>query len=570
MKKILVILSTITLIFSLAACDAASDHTGKNTNAKTEDTIAESETIKEENEERSVNTHEELAPFNQSPTIEESILYNENNLVIHATSLTYSDYSAEISILIENNSSSEYSFSTGTIGHCANSVNGYMVTSGYMNCDVPAGKKAQESIEIDYEELQLLGINEIADIELSFEISDEDYNNIYVGPCIIKTSIAETYEYKESSFRSAITSEALQYDMGYDVVYFTEEPVFSGDKVSIGSACLIENRSGSKTLLLEVANTAETAVNFRSEKVLINNLAVYSGGNWSNDTINPGKKCVVGLDLNSVFEEDFWSTYGINEIGSLGTAFSVTDTNGNIIEKATLNVTIPSSNAVFDASGSTLYTSDTVTISYKDIREDDGNLNIFMLAKNNMDKPIIIREDYDSFSINGYMVDCSFSSLYMDPGEYAVMKLYVYEYMLEDTDIATADDIKSFEMKFTAEDERYHEYDTMLVSYSSDTTQETAGTTQSAADNSIVRTDFKAAMDAYEAFYDEYCIFMEKYKANPTDLTLLAEYAAMMTKVAEMNEAFKEWEDAELNSEEMKYYLDVNNRVAQKLIDVAV
>lgn len=87
--------------------------------------------------------------------------------------------------------------------------------------------------------------------------------------------------------------------------------------------------------------------------------------------------------------------------------------------------------------------------------------------------------------------------------------------------------------------------------------------------NSGIDPDFKAAMDAYESFYVEYCDFMKKYAANPTDLTLLAKYADMLSKAAEMDKAFEEWDEDDLNDEELKYYLEVNNRVMQMLVDVA-
>lgn len=83
-----------------------------------------------------------------------------------------------------------------------------------------------------------------------------------------------------------------------------------------------------------------------------------------------------------------------------------------------------------------------------------------------------------------------------------------------------------------------------------------------------MRPEFKEAMDAYEAFYDEYCDFMKEYKENPSDLTLLLKYGEMLTKVAEMDEAFEKWDEEDLNDVELKYYLEVNNRVMQKMIDV--
>ena len=84
-----------------------------------------------------------------------------------------------------------------------------------------------------------------------------------------------------------------------------------------------------------------------------------------------------------------------------------------------------------------------------------------------------------------------------------------------------------------------------------------------------LRPDFKEAMDAYEAFYDEYCEFMESYKENPTDMTLIVKYGELLVEMEKMNEAFEAWDEDELNDAELKYYLEVNNRVMQKLVDVA-
>jgi hypothetical protein len=93
-------------------------------------------------------------------------------------------------------------------------------------------------------------------------------------------------------------------------------------------------------------------------------------------------------------------------------------------------------------------------------------------------------------------------------------------------------------------------------------------TTGNSTNSTGIRQEFKDAMDAYEAFYDEYCNILKKYYANPADMTILAEYTRLMTKAVEMDEAFAKWENEDLNNEELKYYLEVNNRVMQKMLDV--
>lgn len=84
-----------------------------------------------------------------------------------------------------------------------------------------------------------------------------------------------------------------------------------------------------------------------------------------------------------------------------------------------------------------------------------------------------------------------------------------------------------------------------------------------------VRAEFKEAMVAYESFYSEYCAFMKKYKENPTDMSILSEYTAMASKAVDMSSAFEEWDQSEMNSEELKYYLEVSARVTQMLAEIA-
>lgn len=82
-----------------------------------------------------------------------------------------------------------------------------------------------------------------------------------------------------------------------------------------------------------------------------------------------------------------------------------------------------------------------------------------------------------------------------------------------------------------------------------------------------MRPEFKDAMDSYEAFCVEYCALLKQYYANPTDYTLLIQYSSMMTEYMEMTEKIQEWDNGELNTEEMKYYIEVTTRVSQMIVD---
>lgn len=52
-------------------------------------------------------------------------------------------------------------------------------------------------------------------------------------------------------------------------------------------------------------------------------------------------------------------------------------------------------------------------------------------------------------------------------------------------------------------------------------------------------------------------------------MTLLMKYSVMLSKMVEMDKTFEAWDEEALNDEELKYYLDVNNRVMKMLIDSA-
>lgn len=119
-----------------------------------------------------------------------------------------------------------------------------------------------------------------------------------------------------------------------------------------------------------------------------------------------------------------------------------------------------------------------------------------------------------------------------------------------------------------AEDDSSEEEGTTNKTEKKTTTEKTTTTTESKNDDNI-DPDFKEAMDAYEAFMDDYVEFMKKYQDNPTDLSLLADYAKFMSDYSDYSEAFAEWEDEDLNDAELEYYMEVLNRVNKKLLEVA-
>ncbi len=86
--------------------------------------------------------------------------------------------------------------------------------------------------------------------------------------------------------------------------------------------------------------------------------------------------------------------------------------------------------------------------------------------------------------------------------------------------------------------------------------------------NGGVDPDLKAFLDSYEKYMDEYIDFMQKYMTNPTDLSLLAKYADMMTKYADFAEKIDKYDSDDMSTEDAAYYLEVTTRVTQKMLNV--
>ena len=76
-------------------------------------------------------------------------------------------------------------------------------------------------------------------------------------------------------------------------------------------------------------------------------------------------------------------------------------------------------------------------------------------------------------------------------------------------------------------------------------------------------------MDSYESFMNEYCDFMEKYENSDDVASMLNDYTEYMKKYADFTQKMDDMGNSDLNTEELKYYLDVQNRVSQRLLTVS-
>ena len=102
-------------------------------------------------------------------------------------------------------------------------------------------------------------------------------------------------------------------------------------------------------------------------------------------------------------------------------------------------------------------------------------------------------------------------------------------------------------------------------------TEEPTPEPQTAAAGNEIRPEVKEFLDAYEACMDEYADFMQHYMNDESDSTLsmMGDYYRILTRYTEFAEKIDAFDESELTNAELAYYLEVTNRVSQKLLRVA-
>lgn len=475
MKKFVSILLAMLLVVSLAACgtqsEGAEDDDTSVTDAQADTSEAEDEAEPEDETGTDDEPQTTFAPyeFQKDATIEETVLVDEYDVKITATELTYGSYSAELTLVIENNSDKDLSFISNSIGYSCNSINGYMVSEGYLNCDVAAGKKANNTISIGYDTLMLYGIFEIADIELGFDIRDDDYNHTYTGPRTILTSAADSYDYSTVSYRDSIASEATQAEYDYSVSYFSADAVYEENGLTIASQTVIETEDGESILLLEVVNGTEEIVDVSTTNIDLNGLRIYDS-TWNYDAVNPGKTAIVEIDLASVLEPEYWEVYGITEVGNVALKVSFLDEdNDEVSEPAELSIEIPDADATFSLEGNEIYNDNGIRLIFKGIYADPSeysdDLHILLIGENTSGQTLVLHDVYDSLSVNDYMAAYSFDTTTMEDGACVVIDILLWGYDLEDISISEPSEIQSVEFSMTIRDEDYTELDEATIAF---------------------------------------------------------------------------------------------------------
>lgn len=436
--------------------NAESTEEGKNREEKREEQKEEKE--KSENAEADEDKSDEQEQKDKkgknnkvatTGNIEETVLLEEEGIKITATGLSYSDYDVKLNLTIENNTEQKLSFTSGTLGYSCNSVNGYMITDGYLNADVAAGKKKNDSISFSYSGLLLYGITEIADIQVGFTVKNDDYEVVCQDLGQVKTSLTENYDYETDTLKSMLESKAWEKLADCSVDYYSGEEIYNQDGIRIVSQTLITNRDDEKVVLIEVVNDLQETVFSSVGDVCLNDLLI-APGTWNREAIAPGKRRLIQMTLESMLDKAYWERLGITEVGNITFTFGSKDEEDDeIIEPCEIGMAVSGESMPIDDSGQELYCEEDMRIIDKGLKMEDSDYWMYMLflIENHSPNEREVKTEYDSISMNGYMVG-GYDYVYVPAGGITILEVNIRKADLEENNIFSIEDITEAELTF--------------------------------------------------------------------------------------------------------------------------
>ena len=438
-KRLSLILVTCMTVSLLAACGTDGKTPAGTTDGQSEQTQPTTQAAQTT-----------LPELSREAVIEETVLVDEEDVRITATSLTYGHNGIEVELLLENNSERELRFVSESIGYSVNAINGFMAEDGYLNSEVAAGKKAYETVRFSNQMLTLCGIREIADIELGFDISDENYNHFHTGPRQILTSAFEWHDYGTDHFQAAITDPAVQQTARFRLPWFSTETVYDENGVRVCAEGLLVNKNEEQILLLELENNKNQTVHVEASDVTLNGLAVYDyscGG----ITLTPGNRGLLEVELSAMLDPALRELFGIREIGSVGLSLRQIEQEGEELSPNTpLLVQFGEAVEAIDLSGPEVLNADGLRIISKGIVKDPSSysedLHVLLLVENNTGAAVKVDEQYESLSVNGMMTDDYFSGTLIENGMCGVVDITLEEGSLEKNKIKAPEDITELEI----------------------------------------------------------------------------------------------------------------------------
>jgi len=383
--------------------------------------------------------------FDKSASIEETVLADKSGIKITAKSLTYSGYKVIINLLMENNSGNDISILSNTLACSSNSVNSYMIKGGYLNCDISAGGRAEDTMSFDIQELILHNINSIAELDLVFYIDFDDYDvkDVLIESAKIETTLYDTYDYSKEGFENSLKNKNLKNWYGFSVDKESKDEITLTDTIGITYQAMITNKDENKMMVVNVENASQSPINVYIKNMYINGLYVADSVEYGE--ITPEKSYAAAVQINSILDVERMELLGMKDIGKVKYTFIAETTDRELITQKDIEFDV-SKKDKFDDSGEVVFDQNDITIIYKGTIPSDSEYSkytyVLFLVKNNSSKRIYV-DDLNATLANKINVTSITYGSYVEPGECAFI----------DSKITDIDNLSQLQMSFKVTDD---------------------------------------------------------------------------------------------------------------------
>ncbi len=399
--------------------------------------------------------------FTGRSVIEETVLVDEANIKITATELEYNSYQATVSLSIENNTDKDLSFTSNTWGDSCNSINGYMMSAGWINEDVAAGKKAKADASFSLSELAVYGITDIAEIQLGFRIMDDDYDEYLVtGPRSIRTSSYAAYDLTKDTYKDNIQEYITFISSNVQIDGFLPDVIDYSNGIRLLSILFVVNGDGEQMIMIELENTTNEDRTVSISDMMLNDLMVYSG-TWTSDRINANSRCVTGINLNSCLEDYYWDMLPLNQYSKFSCELGIIDLDANTLSTETITASNTRPETSLAVDGLEVINNETCRMIFVGIGEEHysympNDYHVVLLVENKADYSVSYRVEWNSISINDYMVDNWMETIVLSSLKTGLLDLTLNSDDLEDIAVESISDIENIEFSFSAKDDSYN------------------------------------------------------------------------------------------------------------------
>ena len=405
-----------------------------------------------------VETYVPWVSFPLKPTIGETVIYDRDGVRITAKKLEYGSSRADLTLEFENLGEKEIELYSNIVGYAYNSINGHMFSFGYVNPKLAPGEAKTETVSVYGNELSLYNSSDIADFELCFRIRDSENHITYTGPCALKTSLADSYDYSKVSFRAGITNRGLQKEYGFTDVRPGDRVIYDVLGVKIASETVFRNQNGDTVLSMEAENTGTEQKYLVMKNVAFNGLLVYSG-NWTNGYVNPGKTGTVSMRLEQVLGTAQRKLAGIEAVSEVSFELIQEDISGKALaDPAQITLSLGGSGTY--RKGTELFRGSYAAVYQCGVCPDESkysqDYHVVLVYENLTDQELTIRFPYKGFLVNGSdEASMSSYSLKLPPKSCVLEDMKVYSYSFDDVGIEDWSEVKEMSLQIEVENRSY-------------------------------------------------------------------------------------------------------------------